>query len=84
MLLDVEMPVLTGPEMAYGLLLRNCGDENIPVILLPETVGLAQIVASAGTRYFLAKPYSVDGILQMVERALQERVPPRPSKEQLP
>src|SRR5262247_3927726 len=65
-LLDVEMPILTGPEMAYGLFLRNCGDEKIPVILLSGVVGLPVIAASIGTPYFLAKPYSVEGVLELV------------------
>jgi CheY-like chemotaxis protein len=77
-LLDVEMPVMTGPEMAYGLFLRNCGDEKIPVILLSGVVGLPLIAARVGTPYFLAKPFTVESILQVVERALQDRVPPRP------
>jgi len=82
-ILDVEMPVLTGPEMAYGLFLRNCGDEKIPIILLSGVVGLPRIAAGVGTPYFLSKPYSVEGILQLVERALRERVPPRPQRERL-
>src|SRR5262245_23205191 len=77
-LADVEMPVLTGPEMAYGLYLRNRGDEKIPVVLLSGAVGLPVIAADVGTPYFLAKPYTIDGVLQIVERALRERVPPRP------
>ena len=28
-ILDVEMPVLTGPEMAYEMFIRNCGVEKI-------------------------------------------------------
>jgi CheY-like chemotaxis protein len=82
-LLDVEMPILTGPEMAYGLFLRDCGDEKIPVILLSGAVGLPLIAARVGTPYFLAKPYSPDKILQLVERALRERVPPRPRREEV-
>src|SRR5262245_42831936 len=82
-LADVEMPVLTGPEMAYGLYLRNRGDENIPVILVSGLVGLPLIAADVGTPYFLAKPFTIEGVLNMVERALQERIPPRPRQEQL-
>ncbi len=80
-LLDVEMPVLSGPEMAYELFLRDCGDENIPVVLLSGVVGLGEVAARAGTPYFLAKPYSPEALLQMVDRALKERIPPRPERE---
>ena len=81
-LLDVDMPVLTGPEMALELFLRDCGDEQIPVILLSGAVGLPLIATRVGTPYFLAKPYTVEGVIELVERALQEHVPPTPRMEQ--
>jgi len=80
-LLDVEMPILTGPEMACTLLLRNCGAEKIPVVLLSGVVGIAQVAALVGTPYYLAKPYTVGLVQQLVDRALAERIPPRPRKE---
>jgi len=79
-LLDVEMPVLTGPEMAYELFLRNCGAEKIPVVLLSGVVGLREVATIVGTPYFLAKPYSMDALLQMVDRALRERIAPQPRR----
>jgi CheY-like chemotaxis protein len=78
-LLDVEMPVVTGPEVAYRLILRNCGDEKIPVVLLSGVLGLAQVAETVGTPYFLGKPYSIDAVSKLVRRALAERTPPRPS-----
>jgi CheY-like chemotaxis protein len=80
-LLDVEMPVLSGPQMAYGLFLRDCGDEKIPVILLSGMVGLPDVAGTVGTAHFLAKPYSPEDLLRMVERALKERTPPQPILE---
>jgi CheY-like chemotaxis protein len=77
-LLDVEMPVLNGPEMAYELFLRDRGDEKIPLILQSGVVGLLEIADMVGTPYFLQKPYSPEALLEMVERALQEQVAPRP------
>lgn len=77
-LLDVEMPVLTGPEMAYQLFLRDCGDENIPVVLISGVVGLHEVAAMVGTPYFLKKPYSVEALNEIVDRALKEQIPPRP------
>jgi CheY-like chemotaxis protein len=80
-LLDVEMPVLTGPEMAYELFLRDRGDENIPIILLSGVVGLPELADAVGTPYFLAKPYSPDSLLRLVDWALSEHIPPRPHLE---
>jgi CheY-like chemotaxis protein len=77
-LLDVEMPILSGPEMAYQLFLRNCGDEKIPVILQSGIVGLLEIADMVGTPYFLQKPYTPEALLGMVDRALQEHIAPRP------
>ena len=76
LLLDVEMPLLSGPEMAYLLMLRNCGDEKIPVLLLSGIVGLDRVAAEVGTPYFLAKPYEVAAVLRLVDRALVERTAP--------
>jgi CheY-like chemotaxis protein len=77
-LLDVEMPVLNGPEMAHGLFLRNFGDEKIPIILLSGIVGLQEVAEVVGTPYFLAKPYSPEALLRLVDWALREHIPPRP------
>jgi DNA-binding NtrC family response regulator len=77
-LLDVEMPVLSGPEMAFQLFFRDCGDETIPIVLLSGIVGLQEVAAMIGTPYFLKKPYSAEDLIQLVDRALRERIAPRP------
>jgi DNA-binding NtrC family response regulator len=77
-LLDVEMPTLTGPEMAYQLFLANAANAKIPIVLTSAVTDLAQVARAIGTPYFLAKPYRLDAVLAMVERALAERTPPRP------
>jgi CheY-like chemotaxis protein len=77
-LLDVEMPVLSGPEMAFELFLRNCGDEKIPLLLLSGIVGLDEVAAVVGTPYSLRKPYSPEALLQIIDRALQEKTAPQP------
>ncbi len=79
--LDVEMPVLTGPEMAYEMFIRNCGVEKIPIILTSGVVGLDEVAEMVGTRYFLAKPYDSNALLKLIDRTLHERVPPRPKLE---
>ncbi|HTQ48252.1 MAG TPA: response regulator, partial [Polyangiaceae bacterium] len=44
-LLDVDMPRVTGPEMAYRLFLRDAGDEKIPIVLLSGKVDLPRVAA---------------------------------------
>lgn len=78
-LLDVEMPILDGPGMTYEMLLRNTGLETVPVVFLSGVPDLAEVAARAGTPYFLGKPYRYEQITKLVERALDERIAPRPS-----
>jgi DNA-binding NtrC family response regulator len=80
-LLDVEMPILTGPEMAYEMFIRDCGIEKIPIILISGVVGLDEVAEMVGTRYFLTKPYDPEALLKLVNRALREHAPPRPKLE---
>jgi DNA-binding NtrC family response regulator len=75
-LLDVEMPRLNGPQMAYEMFLLDTGREKIPVVLLSGKLDLREIAAAVGTRYFLGKPYSIDVVLALIARALDERAPP--------
>ncbi len=51
--LDVEMPILRGPGMAMALLLRDCGLELVPIVLVSGAVGLEAIAAEVGTPYSL-------------------------------
>ncbi len=76
--LDVEMPVLTGPEMAARLLIEDAGRERIPIVLLSGAANLGRISAMVGTPYYLAKPCAVDMFLEFVARALREKIAPSP------
>ncbi len=76
LVLDVDMPVLGGPGMAHKMLLHNCGEENIPILLMSARPDLPEIAERMGTPYFLAKPGSVAAILQLLDRALRERTAP--------
>ena len=78
-LLDVEMPILDGPGMASAMFVHNLGMEQIPVILLSGVVSLRDVAARVGTPYFLSKPYRFTQIMAIVDRALAERVAPRPT-----
>jgi DNA-binding NtrC family response regulator len=80
-LLDVEMPLLTGPQMAVRMFLHNCGQENIPIILQSGVKDITAVASLVRTPYFLSKPFSIEEMLRVVDRALLERRPPRPSAE---
>ncbi len=75
-ILDVDMPVLDGPGMAYRMLVEDCGRELIPIVLLSGTIDLAAVARRVGTPYVLPKPCDPERLLQTVARALVERTPP--------
>ena len=77
-LLDVEMPALDGPGMAYRMLIEDLGKDQIPVILLSGVMDLHKVAARVGTPYFLAKPYQLTPLLNLIDRAMVERCPPHP------
>ena len=75
-MLDVEMPVLAGPEMAYRMFLHDVGEDQIPIVLLSGVMNLLRIATMVGTPYYLAKPYTFESISRMVARVLAERRAP--------
>lgn len=77
--LDVEMPRLGGPDMAYRMFVHNCGLENVPIVLISGVSDLPKVAARVGTPYFLAKPFDVKKLLGLVGRAVTEHALPRPS-----
>ena len=77
--LDVEMPVLDGPAMAYRMFVHNVGLENIPIVLMSGVFDLQSVATRVGTPYFTPKPFDTDELKQLVRRALTERALPRPS-----
>jgi DNA-binding response OmpR family regulator len=79
--LDVDMPVLDGPGMAYRMLVEDCGRETIPIVLLSGTTNLVAIGRRVGTPFLLSKPCEPEPLLAMVRRALTERTPPRPEAQ---
>ena len=76
--LDVEMPLLDGPGMAYALFLANVDLDRIPIVLVSGVVPLRDIAEQVGTPYRLAKPYSIEALERLVDRALRELTPPHP------
>ena len=77
-LLDVEMPVLNGPDMAYRLFIDDAGQELIPILLASGVLDLRSAAEEVGTPSFLGKPFSVKQLLAAVALALAERTAPRP------
>jgi DNA-binding NtrC family response regulator len=78
-LLDVEMPQLTGPQMAVRMFLHDCGQEAIPIVLQSGVKDIDAVAALVNTPYFLSKPFTVEDMFDLLGRALVERVPPRPA-----
>jgi len=78
-IVDVEMPIVGGPAMAYEMLLRDAGLEAVPVVLVSGVTHLRDIATRVGTPYFLGKPYRHTQVVELVRRALAERLAPRPA-----
>lgn len=81
-LLDVEMPYLSGPDMAYRMFIENSGKEQIPIVLLSAVVGIEAIAERVGTPYFLPKPCDGERLVEMIARAEREHRPPVPVRDQ--
>ena len=79
-LLDVDMPVLSGPEMVHRMLLHDAGEEDVPVVLLSGRPDLPAIAKKIGTPYLLSKPADSQVLLDLLDRALRERTPPIPGE----
>ena len=77
-LLDVEMPVLTGPGMAGRMLIEDAGRERISN--RPGERGRRSAWGRGHRRDAVraAKPCKLDTLLRLVNRALAERVAPSP------
>ncbi len=77
-LLDVDMPVLSGPEMAHRMLVHDAGEERIPILLVSGRNDLPDVAARMGTPYFLRKagPDYGEVLLKILDRALRERRAP--------
>lgn len=73
---DVEMPVLAGPQMAHSMFLQDLGRERVPLLFLSGVADLDRVAAQVGTPYYLPKPFSLDRLLQLLARALRERAAP--------
>ncbi len=75
-LLDVDMPVLGGPGMAHEMMLHDAGQESIPIVLSSGRRDLTALAAKMGTPYSIAKPVGLDDLLELLAKALHDRVAP--------
>jgi CheY-like chemotaxis protein len=77
--LDVDMPVLDGPEMAHQMFLRDAGAEKIPIVLVSRRSDLPTLASRMGTPYLLSKgvPNYRSALLEVLDRALRERRAPK-------
>jgi CheY-like chemotaxis protein len=80
-LLDLDMPVLDGAGTAARLMTIDHGLELIPVVLASGNVRLTAAAEAIGTPYVIAKPYSLDALLELVAQAARERAAPKPPPE---
>ena len=78
LLLDVEMPILSGPGMAHQMLLHDAGEEKIPILLVSGRNDLPAVAGLMGTPYFLKKTGADFGkvLLEILARALREKLAP--------
>ena len=77
-LLDIEMPVLDGPAMAYRMFVHDAGMDLIPIVLSSGAEYAPLIAKEIGTPYVLGKPYRFDVLSRVLKKALAERIVPRP------
>jgi FixJ family two-component response regulator len=77
-ILDIDMPWMSGPQMAHQMLVHDAGQEKIPIILLSGHPDIAAIARDVGTTYFLRKPVELVELRSMVEKAVQEKLAPVP------
>ncbi|MBX3192128.1 MAG: response regulator [Labilithrix sp.] len=80
-LLDIEMPVIDGPAMAYEAMVQNAGKQLVPIIVSSGYADLDAIADRIGTPYRIAKPCSLPRLTSLVERATSERRPPHPAQK---
>jgi DNA-binding NtrC family response regulator len=75
-LLDVDMPGLNGPGMAWRMFIEDLGKEKVPILLVSANPDLPRIAGQMGTRYFLAKPFDLGVLGGLIERTLDEHAQP--------
>jgi DNA-binding NtrC family response regulator len=75
---DAEVSALDHAALAYRHFVESLGRERVPVILVSVLPRLPAIARAIGTPYFLAKPFAIENLLQLIGRALSEGLAPHP------
>lgn len=70
-LLDLMMPTMDGWQFAAAKQ-RRLEWANIPVVLLSAEANLPQIATELGAAGYLAKPITLDSLIETVERCRQK------------
>ncbi len=79
-LLDLMMPVMDGWEFAQRMKQKPTAISSIPLIVLSADRNVGNKATDIGAVGYLAKPFELNDLLEMVRRALKEgpRTPPAP------
>jgi DNA-binding NtrC family response regulator len=75
---DAEVSALDHAALAYRHFVESLGREHVPVILVSVLPRLADIARAIGTPYFLAKPFAIEKLVELIGRALNEGLSPHP------
>lgn len=65
--LDLWMPVLSGDQV-LKMIRENAVTKDVPVIVISASTDGKEIANKAGATAFLAKPFDVDELINMVEK----------------
>ena len=74
---DITLPDLNGAELVERY--RGLSDATAPLIAVSGIANLEAEVARIGADGFLAKPFELEALLSLVDRALSDGELPRPS-----
>jgi DNA-binding response OmpR family regulator len=74
--LDIDMPIATGPDVAWRMCVENLGKERIPILFVSANPDLKRIAAAVGTRYFVGKPFDLRHLSALIDQIMAERAPP--------
>lgn len=75
---DAEVSALDHAALTYRHFVESLGRERVPVILVSVLPRLPDIARAIGTPYFLAKPFAIENLQQLIGRALAEGLAPHP------
>lgn len=69
-LLDVETPVVEGAGLVEAVGASRIGQPPIPIVLLSASRHLATIAGTLGPAYYLRKPFGIQQVIRIVDRAV--------------